>query len=401
VSPDPVKTGLLIVGVRGSIGTTVLHGLEAMRGGQAPVGLVTETPQFARVPWEDLGGFRVLGWDIGGDSHRAAADLSRIGVLPHDLVELCAGLRDRLNLTVAPGIPEPEDASLSDRASSDRLALSLTDAVEALREDIRSWKQEESLRRMVVVYLATAERQRSVPDEWLDESADPMELLKSAPHDLSRSVLYALAAIAEGVPFINFTPAPGGAVPAVAGFAKRNGVPVLGNDGKTGETLIKTALAPMFRDRGLNVMAWEGYNMLGNRDGAALAEPERKAGKLANKSNVIHSILDSDRVHSGVSIDFVPSLHDLKTAMDFVHFEGFLGAKMQLQFTWQASDSALAAPLVLDLARIAFLAQERGEGGQCKAAASFFKDPLGVKDHDFHRQMERLRKWACDAAERT
>ncbi len=186
MSPDPVKTGLLLVGVRGSIGTTVLHGLEAMRGGQAPVGLVTETPQFARVPWEDLGGFRVLGWDIGGDSHRAAADLSRIGVLPHDLVELCAGLRDRLNLTVAPGVPEPEDANLSDRASADRLALSLTDAVDALREDIRSWKQEEGLRRMVVVYLATAERQRTLPDEWLDESADPIELLKTAPHDLSR-----------------------------------------------------------------------------------------------------------------------------------------------------------------------------------------------------------------------
>jgi myo-inositol-1-phosphate synthase len=399
VSPDPVKTGLLLVGVRGSIGTTVLHGLEALRGGQAPTGLVTETPQFSNTDWADLGRFRVVGWDIGGDCHRAAEDLSRIGVLPADLLELCAGVRDRLNLSVAPGIPEPEDSGMADRASADRLALSLPDAVQALRDDIRSWKQDDGMRRMVVVYLATAERQRKVPDEWLDESADPMALLKDAPHDLSRSVLYALAAIAEGVPFVNFTPAPGGSIPAVAGFAKRNGVPVLGNDGKTGETLIKTALAPMFRDRGLNVMAWEGYNMLGNRDGAALADPDRKAGKLANKSHVIHSILDSERVHSGVSIEFVPSLHDLKTAMDFIHFEGFLGAKMQLQFTWQASDSALAAPLVLDLARLALLAQERGEGGQLKAAASFFKDPLGVKDHDFHRQMDRLRAWVRHAAE--
>ena len=399
MSPDPVKNGLLLVGVRGAIGTTVLHGLEALRGGQSPVGLVTETPQFSKVPWEDLLRFRVVGWDIGGDCHRAAEELGRVGVLPHDLVELFAGVRDRLNMSVAPGIPEPEDAGLADRASSDRLTLSLSDAVNALREDIRFWKQDEGFRRMVVVYLATAERKRNLPEEWNDFDADPVKLLADAPHDLSRSILYALAAILEGVPFVNFTPAPGASVPAVAGLARRLGVPVLGNDGKTGETLLKTALAPMFRDRGLNVMAWEGYNMLGNRDGAALSDPDRKSAKLENKSHVIHSILDSERVHSGVSIDFVPSLHDIKTAMDFIHFEGFLGAQMQLQFTWQASDSALAAPLVLDLSRLALLAQNRGEGGELKAAAAFFKNPLGVKDHDFHRQMDRLRAWACDATE--
>jgi len=397
VSPDPSRTGLLLVGVRGSIATTVVHGLESIRAGQAPCGLVTETPGFKSAGWEDLARFHVAGWDIGGDCHRAAEDLARIGVLPHDLVELCAGLRERLNHSVAPGLPEPEDAQLVQASSADRLALSLPDVVETLREDIRGWRKSEGYRRCVVVYLATAERDRPMPSGWSHPEADPMQLLAEAPHDLSRSVLYALAAILEGVPFINFTPAPGGAVPAVAGFAQRQGVPLLGNDGKTGETLVKTVLAPMFRDRGLNVMAWEGYNMLGNKDGAALADPERAAGKLRNKDAVLHDILDNDRTHTRVRIDFVPSLHDYKTAMDFVHFEGFLGSKMQLQFTWQASDSALAAPLVLDLARLALRAQERGEGGPLRAAASFFKSPLEVRDHDFHRQMELLRDWVADA----
>lgn len=395
MSPDPSRTGLLLVGARGAIATTVLHGLESIRSGLPACGLVTETSAFSHVDWEDLARFHVTGWDIGGDCHRSAEDLARVGVLPQDLVELCGGLRERLEHSIAAGLPEPEDAQLVQGESADRLLLSLPEAVEALREDIRSWRTREGYRRCVVVHLATAERDRELPAGWSHPEADPMELLTEAPRDLSRSVLYALAAIQEGVPFINFTPAPGGSVPAVAGFARRMGVPLLGNDGKTGETLVKTVLAPMFRDRGLNVMAWEGYNMLGNKDGAALADPQRASGKLRNKDAVLHDILDNERAHTGVRIDFVPSLHDHKTAMDFIHFEGFLGSRMQLQFTWQASDSALAAPLVLDLARLALRAQERGEGGPLRAAASFFKSPLEVRDHDFHRQMELLRDWVA------
>ncbi len=99
-------------------------------------------------------------------------------------------------------------------------------------------------------------------------------------------------------------------------------------------------------------------------------------------------------MHSGVSIDFVPSLHDWKTAMNYVHFEGFLGAQMSLQFTWHGSDSALAAPLVLDLVRIALRAQDLEEGGPVHAAAAFFKNPLEMEEHDFHRQMTIFRDWA-------
>jgi myo-inositol-1-phosphate synthase len=396
LSPDPERTGLFLVGARGAVATTVLHGLEGLRSGMPSVGLVTEGPIFAGTPLVDLARFRVAGWDITGDAHRSAHDLMRTGVLPSDLVEMSADLRDRLEMALAPGVPDPEDAGTCDRASADRLDLSPEEMVAALRADLRHWLQEERTRRGVVVYLATAERARPIPEAWNDPDAEPLDLLRAAPPTISRSLLYAVAAIAEGVPFVNFTPAPGASVPAVAGYAAREGVPVLGNDGKTGETLLKTALAPMFRDRRMNVMSWEGYNMLGNKDGAALEEPERARSKVANKDAVLHRILEeSTHLHSGVRIDFVPSLHDWKTAMDYVHFEGFLGARMSLQFTWHGSDSALAAPLVIDLARIALLAADRGEGGPLVAAAPFFKNPLGTGEHDFHRQMDLLRQWVA------
>ncbi|PCJ55766.1 MAG: myo-inositol-1-phosphate synthase [Planctomycetota bacterium] len=399
MNPDPEKTGLFLVGVRGAVGTTVLHGIEAIRSGMPTVGMVTGGAEFAEVPLADVERFWVTGWDVTGNAHRSAEDLVRTNVLPADLVELSAGLRDRLEMSIAPGVPEPEDERMVDRASADRLQLSANEMVDAIRGDIRDWMQADRTRKAVVVYLASAERERSLPEVWMDPQADVLALLNDAPLDISRSILYAIAAIAEGVPFVNFTPAPGAAIPAVAAYARKQGVPVLGNDGKTGETLMKTALAPMFRDRRFNVMAWEGYNMLGNKDGAALEDPKRAASKLANKDKVLGSILhESPGLHSGVRIDFVPSLHDWKTAMDFVHFEGFLGAKMQLQFTWHGSDSALAAPLILDLARIALLAQARGEGGVVHAAAAFFKNPLEFEEHDFHRQMDLLRKWMRSGA---
>jgi len=397
VSSDPRRTGLILVGVRGAVATTVLHGLEALRSGVPPVGLVTESPEFRDLPWLDLGGLRVVGWDITGSSHRSAAELARVGVLPQDLVDLCGDLRDRLEMRLAPGIAEPEDSELCDPAARERLLLPPREAVEALRQDLREWRKEEGLHRAVVVDLATTERVRELPEEWQDPEADPLALLEKAPMEISRSILYAVASLAEGLPFVNFTPAPGGAVPAVAGYARRQGLPVLGNDGKTGETLLKSALAPLFRDRHLSVLSWEGYNLLGNRDGASLVDPTRARGKKENKDAVVAAILGDERVHTRVGIDFVPSLHDWKTAWDFIHFEGFLGVRMQLQFTWHGSDSALAAPLILDLARIAFLAQDRGEEGPLAAAAPFFKAPLGCADYDFHRQMDAFRAWLRSA----
>jgi len=146
----------------------------------------------------------------------------------------------------------------------------------------------------------------------------------------------------------------------------------------------------MFVARNLRVLAWQGYNMLGNRDGAVLSDPLHREAKLRSKGDVLRAILGDAHVHAKVGIDYVPSLADWKTAWDFVHFEGFLGARMSLQFTWQGSDSALAAPLVIDLVRLTELAHRRGEAGEMAHTASFFKAPIAGGKHDFAAQFAAL-----------
>jgi myo-inositol-1-phosphate synthase len=215
-----------------------------------------------------------------------------------------------------------------------------------------------------------------------------------AGQELPASMVFDYGPLVAGLPYVSFPPSRVSAIPALCELALERGVPHCGNDGKTGETLVKTALAPMFTARALRVLSWQGYNMLGNRDGEVLADEAHKAAKLRNKDAALRSILDDERAHTHVGIDYVPSLADWKTAWDFVHFEGFLGARMSLSFTWQGSDSALAAPLVIDLVRLADLAARRGERGVLAWTAAFFKDPIGGGTHDFHAQFRELLAWA-------
>jgi len=151
----------------------------------------------------------------------------------------------------------------------------------------------------------------------------------------------------------------------------------------------------MFVARSLRVLSWEGVNLLGNRDGQVLAVPENLKSKLKDKDAPLRAILNDPAAQTKVRIEYVPSFGDWKTAWDFIQFEGFLGAKMQLQFTWQGCDSALAAPLVLDLVRLAELSHRRGERGFMKHTAAFWKAPYGVEVHDFAEQM----RWLYDYAE--
>jgi len=160
-------------------------------------------------------------------------------------------------------------------------------------------------------------------------------------------------------------------------------------------------LAPMFRARALRVLSWQGYNMLGNQDGAVLADPLHKETKVRGKDEALRAILGDERAHTHVGIDYVPSLRDWKTAWDFIHFEGFLGARMSLQFTWTGSDSALAAPLVIDLLRLVELAARRGESGALEHLACFFKAPLSAGVHDFSEQHRRLVEYATAGPRRS
>ena len=214
------------------------------------------------------------------------------------------------------------------------------------------------------------------------------------------STLYAYAAASVGAHFIHFTPSDATLIPAVRELFERHGAAYMGCDGKTGETLVKSALAPMFRYRNLRVLSWQGYNILGDRDGAVLADTDNKASKVESKDRLLQSILGYP-LHSHVGIDYVPSLDDLKTAWDFIHFQGFLGFKMSMQFTWQGADAILAAPLVLDMVRFAELAARRGESGPMKHLACFFKSPLDVAEHDLHAQWHALTGYLRQASSTT
>jgi myo-inositol-1-phosphate synthase len=215
-------------------------------------------------------------------------------------------------------------------------------------------------------------------------------LLEDDRKDLiTPSMTYAYAAFMECCSYINFTPNTGASIGALQELAERQGVPYYGNDGKTGETLIKTALAPMFAYRNLQVLSWEGINILGNNDGKTLDNPDNRANKVRNKEGVLEQILGYP-VHSGVNINYVPSLGDWKTAWDLIHFQGFLDVKMTMQFTWQGCDSILAAPLVLDMIRFSEFAARHKESGPMRHLAAFFKNPLTVNEMALYPQFEML-----------
>jgi len=163
----------------------------------------------------------------------------------------------------------------------------------------------------------------------------------------------------------------------------------MGDDGKTGETLVKSALAPMFATRNLEVLSWFGQNILGNRDGEILQDPETRTSKIRSKDRTVSSITGGSP-STRVSIDYVPSLDDWKVAWDFIHFRGFLETKMSMQFVWQGCDSLLAAPLVIDLVRFADLELRAGRAGAMKHLGFFFKNPLDVEELDLSTQWQRL-----------
>jgi myo-inositol-1-phosphate synthase len=181
----------------------------------------------------------------------------------------------------------------------------------------------------------------------------------------------------------------GASVPAIHDLARSTGSLHAGKDGKTGETLLKTVLAPMFAARNLKVMSWVGHNIFGNRDGLVLDDPANKSSKVETKDRVLYEVLGY-RPSSVVTIEYLSDMGDWKTAWDHIHFQGFLGTKMALQFTWQGCDSLLAAPLAIDLARLADLEKRRGGSGLMRHLACFFKSPEGHTEHDFFKQFTLL-----------
>lgn len=398
---DRGRTGLWLVGARGAIATCVAYGIAGLRRGLiAPVGLPSSAPPLDELDLVAPGALVLGGHDIcTRDLSRAAGELVAAGILPGDLVTASAEDATRYEAAIRPGILDTADTGFADLdpRAADLGSLGPREQVAALRADLDAFEKDHGLARVIVVFVASVEASFASQDAW--KSVEAFEAALDADVAQPASVIYAYAAIGSGRPFVNFTPSLGAGIPALLELAKDKKVPVAGNDGKTGETLVKTVLAPMFRARALKVLAWQGYNMLGNRDGEVLRDPGHKAAKLRTKDEALRSILGGmpggDELHTKVAIDYVPSLGDWKTAWDFIHFEGFLGARMSMQFTWAGCDSALAAPLVIDLARMLDLAHRRGESGVAEHLACYFKAPLGTTEHDFHRQIESLYRYAA------
>jgi myo-inositol-1-phosphate synthase len=387
--------GLWFVGARGAIATTATFGLAALASGRAePIGLVSALPAFAGLGLVPLANLVVGGWEVReGSLAAAAAELVANGILPAHVVEAGAEHARAVDARIVPGTTTRKDAAATPTARA-RSAATGREQVRALVADLAHFRATTGVARVVVVNVASTEAAVEPPPAARDVAA--FERALDDGSELPPSTLYAYAALSAGCAHVNFTPSAGATWPALRAFAKTRGLPIAGDDGKTGETLVKTALAPMFAHRNLRVLTWQGYNMLGNHDGEVLADPAHKSAKLRNKDAALRSILvDSPGLHSHVGIDYVPSLHDWKTAWDFVHFEGFLGTRMSLQFTWVGSDSALAAPLVLDLVRFAELALRDGAVGELAHLACFFKAPLAGGSHDFHVQAAGLLDFAA------
>jgi myo-inositol-1-phosphate synthase len=384
--------GVWLIGARGAISTCVAYGLAGLvEGLSEPVGLVTENEPFNKLPLAAYENIVLGGHDVCCRSlNDSGAELVRTGVLPAALVEGAAKRASAFDSCIVPGLLDGPDVGFADLnpRSAELGSAPPLEQIAQLQADFEAFRQEQRCSQMVVINVASTEAWREECDEWndLESFEKALEDAKAQP----ASTIYAYAALSSGCAYVNFTPSRGSSIPALRELAEKNGLPHCGSDGKTGETLLKTVLAPMFKARALRVLAWQGYNMLGNRDGEVLNEASHRQSKLKNKDEALRSILTNSDMHSHVAIDFVPSLSDWKTAWDFIHFEGFLGAKMSLQFTWAGSDSALAAPLVIDLARFAGLALDRKEKGVMAHVASFFKAPLSGGTHDFHAQYQAL-----------
>ncbi|MCD6186880.1 MAG: inositol-3-phosphate synthase [Desulfuromusa sp.] len=386
------KYGVWLIGALGSVGVTVMTGGLALgRGLIAPDGMVTESKPFHDLDLAPLNALEFGGCDIRCSTilQEVRQMISECRSIDHLLVAEVADQYESIDRRIKPGLALNCGTAIASLDEFQQPQKTLLGEVEKIREEISSFKSENNLEEVVVVNLASTEPLLNLEEFHLDLGAFEKRLADNHSDNIRSGTLYTYAALLEGCPYINFTPSNSTLIPALIELAEKEGLPVMGHDGKTGETLVKSVLAPMFVSRNLEVLSWEGYNMLGNMDGQILNEPENKACKINSKEHVLTEILGY-QPHSKVSISCVPSLSDQKTAMDFIHFKGFMGAKMSLQFTWQGYDSLLAAPLVLDMVRLSLLAKKRGESGLMPQLAPFFKSPQGVDEYDHFKQHELL-----------
>jgi myo-inositol-1-phosphate synthase len=411
IAPPSGRLGVLTVGL-GAVASTLIAGVElARRGMSAPFGSLTQmgTIRLGRrtdrnvplikdfVPLATLDDLVFAAWDPFPDDAYVAAQ--RAGVLESSrhLEPIADRLRAVRPMPAAfdPTYVKRLDGPNVKRGGGKRAML------EAIREDINVFKDEHQLDRVVMIWCASTET-------FLEPGAAHADVesferaIDADDHAVAPSMLYAYAALLEGVPFANGAPNLTVDIPVLERLAVERRVPIAGKDFKTGQTLLKTVLAPMFKARMLGVSGWYSTNILGNRDGEVLDDPESFKTKEESKLGVLEYILEPERypelygdVYHKVRINYYPPRGDNKEGWDNIDIFGWLGYPMQIKVDFLCRDSILAAPLALDLVLFMDLAQRAGLGGIQEWLSFYFKAPQSARDlypeHDLFIQLSKLK----------
>jgi myo-inositol-1-phosphate synthase len=382
------KLGIAVVGIGGAVGTTMVAGIELIK--KALVS--TDGLPLAGISTDELIDYRDIvfaGWDLFPEHLAKAAE--QHDVLTHK--QFVAVEEELRSIKPWPAISDSRFLTKID--GSNRLSESShRESIARLRTNLAELKR--TTESVVVINLASTEKLAAEGNEAFNSMDDFERAIDENSSDISPAMLYGYAAIAEGVPYGNFTPSVAADIPALIEFAERQNVPIAGKDGKTGQTFIKTVLAPALKARGLKVDGWYSTNILGNRDGLALSDEDSLASKIKTKSSVLDDILGYEVEDHIVDIRYYRPRGDNKEAWDNIDISGFLGQQMQIKVNFLCKDSILAAPLAIEIARCLDLAQRRGQSGIQEQLSVFFKLPMSKNnkpEHAFHRQEQILLDW--------
>jgi myo-inositol-1-phosphate synthase len=411
IAPATGKLGVLLPGL-GAVASTFIAGvLQARQSGVAPIGSLSQMAHIRLgerdegrnplikdfVPLAGLDDIVFGGWDPISPNALEAARTA--GVLEErDLAPISAEMEGIVAMDAV------FDQSWVSRLEGTRVKTgsSKMDLAEQLITDIERFRTENGCDRLVIVWCASTEAYRDVTEVHQSVEAFEQGLRDSDPM-ISPSQIYAYAALISGVPFANGAPNLSTDLPCMIELAEREGVPIGGKDFKTGQTLMKTILAPGFKARMLGLRGWYSTNILGNRDGEVLDDPENFKSKEVSKLGVIDTILQPDaypdlygNVDHVVRINYYPPRGDNKEGWDNIDIFGWMGYPMQIKVNFLCRDSILAAPLVLDLALFFDLAARAGESGVQEWLSFYFKAPMVANDdllpeHDIFIQQIKLK----------
>ena len=374
--------GIWFVGAYGAVSTTTLTGIAAIKAGAAPrvqAGIVTESPECdpirSKFPIEDinLGGSEIRFLDR--NAYQASEKIweenyhfqrKYLEAAKNELSKMKAKKGTAIN-----GGPGVEALGNLDTLEND--GLSLKEIVNNLMKNFESFKNKNG--EVCVINASSTEPHITLTEEHQTIGGFETLIDENKVDKVTASMLYAYAAIKQKIPYGNFTPSHGASIPAIRELAVKQKIPHYGDDGKTGETLMKTTLAPMFKMRNLKILGWAGFNILGDDDGVTLSKDQNKESKIESKDKAISSSIGYSPF-SITEIKYFPPLVDHKVAWDYISYRGFLGQKMALTFTWLGIDSILAAPVAIDIARSLMFAKSRGEYGPIHELAFFFKHPI-------------------------